>query len=214
MINLVGQRFGRLVALEPLAKRQGNKIIWLCLCVCGNKCKVATSNLRRGHTKSCGCLLKETAKKRATKHGHKCDGKTMSEYESWQHIKGRCLNPTNNAYKNYGARGIAVCDRWLNSFENFLADMGEKLSPVLSIDRIDNDGNYEPGNCRWATPLEQAANTRKLKWFYAYNKETGEFYKINNQHEFARGHNLRVQSISDTLRGKQKTYSGWRFLYA
>ena len=125
-------------------------------------------------------------------------------------MKERCLNPNNKGYKNYGARGIEVCDRWLR-FEFFISDMGDRPSTGLSLDRIDNNGNYEPKNCKWSTRLEQAANTRKLKWFYAYNQKTGEIYKSNNQSAFAREYGLNSRCINSCLNGRSKTHKKWRF---
>jgi hypothetical protein len=94
------------------------------------------------------------------KHGHACRHPRSSEYNCWGSMIARCTNPNDPGWKNYGGRGIRVCERWRNSFENFLADMGLKPSPGLSIERVENDGNYEPGNCRWATRKEQRANQR------------------------------------------------------
>lgn len=99
----------------------------------------------------------------ARTHGHTSNGRISSTYAAWYAMKGRCYNPRCAGFKNYGGRGIKVCDRWLNSFESFLADMGEKPSPELSLDRINNNGNYEPGNCRWATSSQQARNKRPRK---------------------------------------------------
>jgi hypothetical protein len=134
-----------------------------------------------------------------------------TEYKTWLELRGRCINPNNQRYKDYGGRGIKVCDRWLNSFENFLEDMGKKPREGLSVERINNNGNYEPKNCRWATPLEQAANTRNLKWFFAFNEETGETYEGNNQHELGRQHGLDYRNISACLCGKRNYHKGWQF---
>jgi len=117
--------------------------------------------LRSGHTKSCGCLSGETTAIRNTTHG-------LSKnplYGLWIKVKDRCSNQNCEDYKYYGARGIKVCDRWLNSFPNFLADMGPRPSRSHSIDRINTNGNYEPGNCRWATPLQQNSNRRNSRLF-------------------------------------------------
>ena len=151
-IDITGQKFGRLTATTQLKSSHG-KATWVCICDCGATKIVLSESLRRGKTKSCGCLRKEAAGKQFTTHG-----KTGTpEYASWQNMHSRCYNPANKAYWRYGAKGIDVCSRW-KSFEKFLADMGEKPSPEYSIDRIDNSKGYYPDNCRWATATEQVRN--------------------------------------------------------
>lgn len=160
--DLVGKIKGRLIVLS-FHHVKDEKSFWLCQCQCGNQKVIARNSIvdNKSGTKSCGCLSME--KKIAGKHGYAKHGhKKSAEYRCWISIKDRCYNKRNKrAYRDYGGRGIIVCDRWLHSYENFLADMGRAPSPKHSIDRKDNDGNYEPSNCRWATPKIQGNNQQK-----------------------------------------------------
>ena len=157
--NIVGQRFGRLTVISFSAVRKG-KAYWLCICDCGNEIPASTSNLRAGKHMSCGCFRIECGAKKNLKHG--CASRKHGEsreYKIWSSMKHRCNNSNNKRFKSYGGRGIRVCERWENDFETFFLDMG-RCSKGLSLDRIDNNGNYGPGNCRWATTLEQRHNQR------------------------------------------------------
>ncbi len=156
-LPLGGQRFGRLIAVRADATSSRRK--WLCRCDCGNEVLVNTTELTAGKTRSCGCLRREqTAKANVSRTSHGLS--RTPTYYVWRSMLQRCTNPKVLNWDDYGGRGIKVCQRWM-TFENFLADMGERPSPKHSIDRYpNNDGNYERTNCRWATPKQQAANRR------------------------------------------------------
>ena len=161
IIDLKAQRFGRLLVIDLLPQEKRRAAVWQCVCDCGKRRNVSSSNLRRGYTQSCGCLRIENAKRTILINGdtstHNMTGST--EYRSWQSMKKRCYDVKDRYFKNYGGRGIKVCDRWVNSFEKFISDMGKKPSPELTLDRYPNkNGNYEPTNCRWATQLQQQNN--------------------------------------------------------
>lgn len=139
--------------------------LWRALCECGGEIVGPLSAFRNGKINSCGCIknIYKTTKRNETvkKNGATVGGKTVTEYNTWKAMRSRCLNMKHAGFKNYGGRGISVCSRWLNSFKNFISDMGKKPGPLYSIDRINNDGNYEPNNCRWASPLQQALNRER-----------------------------------------------------
>ena len=130
---------------------------WECMCECGEIRVVRGSRLRNGESKSCGCRIGEILKAANTKHGDWVGNKATKEYQAWRSMKKRCYQPKNASYERYHGRGIVVCERWLNNYENFLSDMG-RAPAGSSLDRIDNDGCYAPDNCRWATAKEQASN--------------------------------------------------------
>lgn len=161
--DLTGQRFGRLLVLSRapngISRGGRSKVFWNCICACTKEAVVQSNNLTTGNSQSCGCWQSELTVARQSTHGHSVRGKMTRTYECWESMIQRCTNPRCKAFSNYGGRGIKVCKRWRDSFEAFLADMGEKPTG-LQIDRIENDGNYEPSNCKWATRKEEARNKR------------------------------------------------------
>lgn len=156
VIDLTGQRFGRLAAVERTANTTAGKAQWACRCDCGQFAVVPTSSLRRGFTRSCGCLSRELSSERLRSHGLS----RTPEFRAWSSMLSRCHRPANQNYAHYGGRGIKVCAEWSASFEAFYEHIGPRPSTAHSLDRIDVDGNYEPGNVRWATIKEQRHNRR------------------------------------------------------
>lgn len=165
-IDLTGNRYGRLVVLGYSHQNKNTLSLyyWNCQCDCGNKKLVSSICLKNGTTKSCGCILREFNNTKIV-HGLCIGGSFPLEMNSWAQMKQRCYNEKCLAFKNYGGRGIKVCERWLNSFSNFIEDMGVKPTLNHSLDRFpDINGDYEPGNCRWATRQEQSVGKRKTVW--------------------------------------------------
>lgn len=156
-IDMTGHVFGRLT-VQRFDRNESNQSLWVCLCECGNTVSVRRGDLKREVSRSCGCLRAEVAARRATRHGM-CG---TTEYNIWCGMIQRCHEPRTKAYEYYGGRGITVCDRWRESIHAFYEDMGPRPHGK-SIDRVNNDGNYEPSNCRWATHIEQMRNTRRSK---------------------------------------------------
>ena len=169
-----GSRFGRLVSVEIQDRSKRGEARWLCRCDCGNECAVLHGNLVNGHTSSCGCLMRERATTANIRHGDCCRGNIAPEHQAWDGMIKRCHNPNCKSYSDYGARGITVCQRWRNSYEDFLNDAGRRPSSLHSLDRIDNSLGYQPGNVRWALRLTQNRNTR-----------ANHFIEFNNQRKTA-----------------------------
>jgi len=162
------------------AKNRGKATTWACQCDCGVQKVFSAGNLRSGASSSCGCLQIELTISRSTKHGCSPRNQRTPEYRTWKHVTQRTTNPKAIRYADYGGRGVTLCDRWANNFENFLEDMGLKPSPKHSIERKDNDLGYSPENCYWATAKEQSRNTRKNR-FVTYKGATkcvGEWSEI------------------------------------
>jgi len=190
MIDLRGKTFGRVTVLAtpPTRSYKGN-LQWKCRCSCSKNTEFWTlgENLRKGHTKSCGCLVSEVSRKNGLARqvhgeGSQCRG-VSTEYRIWGSMCNRCFNPKNQSYKNYGGRGITVCPQWLGQkgYQQFLLDMGRRPSHKHSIDRYpNNNGDYEPGNCRWATTVEQSENKRNTQriQFQGESKTISEWAQV------------------------------------
>ena len=183
-LNLTGERFGKLVVIKTAGKTKNGAYLWKCKCDCGNEIIANVGNLKNGHTKSCGCLRVDRCKTNFTKHGLE----HTRLYGIWSDMRLRCYDEKNIAYHRYGGRGITICDEWKNdvkAFYDWATANGYKDS--LTIDRIDNDGNYCPENCRWATVKEQASNRRsnilvthngKTQTTKKWANEVGTPYKV------------------------------------
>lgn len=168
-IDLTGQQFGRLTVLKRAENQKRAK--WLCQCKCGGAAIASAYDLKRGHTQSCGCLQKERTKDASVKHGKR----HTKIYHIWLDIKNRCYNPNNKRYANYHGRGITVCDEWKDdfmAFYNYVSKLTNYGMPGYSIDRIDNDAGYKPGNIRWATVNEQLMNRTVTIKVIVKGKET------------------------------------------
>lgn len=155
-----GERFGRLIVVGPAPMRPNHSVYVTCRCDCGTTKEVRAWNLRRGMTTSCGCLSSRRRPPVYITHGDSRPGRTAPEYAAWRGLINRCTNARDRKWALYGGRGITVCARWRHSYEAFLADVGRRPGPGHSIDRIDPDGHYEPGNVRWADIYTQNRNRR------------------------------------------------------
>lgn len=210
-LDLTGQRFSRVTVLGSAGSReygQSKKSRWLCKCDCGTEKVFDGSSLMSGNTVSCGCFARERLGKLSATHG-------MTEtrvYRIWQAMLTRCRNKNTVNYENYGGRGISVCERWL-SFENFLSDMGEPETGQ-SIDRIDNDGNYEPNNCRWATREMQSKNKRsnRVLTLNGDSKTLSEWAKQLGIDQASLRERLEKWSLEKSLTQPKKRYSNERIL--
>lgn len=189
---MAGQKCGSVTAIRETGKCSDGKAKWLFACDCGKEFEVSGSKVRGGEVHTCPSCSKERVRLARTKHGER----QSVEYRTWTHIKSRCLNEKVPEFGHYGGRGITICERWIDSFENFLADMGKRPAGRYSIDRIDVDGNYEPSNCRWANAQEQQNNKRN-------NRKIAINGSIKNMAQWADENGLRHETVFKRIkRGK------------
>lgn len=199
--DLIGKKFNNWTVIQKEQSRYG-KSRWLCKCKCGIEKIVTGQSLMNGSSTKCvGCVEKIGN----IKHGHTIGGKPK-EYHIWRSIKERCLNVNNKGYASYGGRGITICKKWSDSFDEFFTYVGKKPAPGYSIDRIDNDGNYEPGNVRWATKQTQAANTRSQKYGICVTQWSREKNLCRFQVAKKLKNGISLDEIEKTVTKKYKEY--------
>lgn len=181
----IGDRYGRLVVVEQTDKRRDGCIVFLCECDCGKMHEVASTNLTRGKVRSCGCSQSVSANMSRT-----------PTYKTWAHAKDMCYNANNRQYKNYGARGIRMCERWRDSFKRFLEDMGERPSKAHCLCRIDINGHYEPKNCKWDLHIAHGNNRRNNRRI----ELDGVTYTVA---QFARTFGINYSTVMRALRNEK-----------
>jgi len=200
-IDTVGRKFGSVFVISEQKEKVNNKIIFLCLCICGNKFTSDGYNIRAEKVRHCGCLTSQNLVKARTTHGMSYS----KEYRTWEHIKDRCLREGSKDYKDYGGRGISVCNDWINSFKSFLDHVGVAPDSTHVIDRIDNDKGYEPGNVRWTTQKESSSNRRSSKRWNIF----GISYRTAQ--EASEVHGVSRRTIANWCKSSPKCFS--TFLY-
>jgi len=213
--DIVGERFGKLIVVEYIGfewdekcEQKYKKYNYYCQCDCGNKKVAIRHHLKCGNTRSCGCLKYEVVNKGNTRHGLK-DEKL---YGVWNSIKNRCYNPHVEAYHNYGGRGVEVCDKWKNDFLSFYNwAMSNGYKKGLSIDRINNDGNYEPVNCRWVDSQTQNENTRQCVKVRAINNITGEIKEFPTKAKCSKELGIGIIIVTRSIEGKNTRQKEWKF---
>lgn len=209
-----GQKFGYLTTIEP-SKTKNGRAGWLCRCVCGNDTVVKTHNLISGNTKSCGCMWHVSIGEKKRIHGEAggvYEGERTALYRCWVNMRSRCYNQKVRSYVDYGAKGIRVCEDWMD-FEKFAVwayDNGYQAG--LTIERKDPLKNYCPENCEWISLSENSKRAHRIH-AWAMNLSTGEYYEFTGVKDFAREHDLSYQCISNVMRGKSKSHKDWIFGY-
>lgn len=191
-LDISGKVFGRLTAVEPTEVRSGGKIVWRCLCECGESCLAAVNHLQDGRRVSCGCAKAAGTqlKVKAPRHGHYAAGRASPTYYSWTSMRTRCLNPNASDFHRYGGRGVTICAEW-ESFESFLADMGARPAGT-TLERKDVNGPYSPENCVWATDHEQLRNKRT-------NRVLSAFGRSQILSDWSREYGIPKRTITDRL---------------
>ena len=171
-VDITGERYGKLIAIRYVGRSNSKQSLWLCKCDCGNETTVRLSNIRNGHTKSCGCGEKENRNQFRNKSVRKHQESYTRLYRIWIGIKNRCNNHNDDHWPIYGKRGISVCEEWNQQYEKFREwALANGYDDSLTIDRIDTNGNYEPGNCRWVSNADQQRNKRNNR-YYTYHGKT------------------------------------------
>lgn len=198
LIDISGNKYTYLTVLRrDILNNNSGQVKWICKCDCGKVVSVVGRDLKDGSTKSCGCYIRKLLLDMSTKHGDT----NSTEYKSWLAIKNRCTNKRCKEYNYYGGRGIKVCNRWVKSYETFLKDMGRKPTKFHSLDRFpNNNGNYEPNNCRWATMKEQCSNRRSnvLITYSGERKMASEWAKLLNVSQGNLYRMLKGKTFDDT----------------
>lgn len=208
--SIIGKQFGRLNVLNEHRIRENSRTTqWLCLCSCGKKTWVDRPKLLSGHTESCGCEIR-------TLNGLS----SHPLYKVWWSMKTRCYKPSyDKSYKNYGGRGIEICDEWLDFMAFYEWSTNNGYEESLTIDRIDEDGDYSPDNCQWITLSENVARSNKvtprnlLKHMYYGISPKGRYYEFANASKFAKEHDLNGNGLRRVARGERSQYKGWEFGY-